>query len=327
MRSKNRSWRKPRRLRRLALIILLILCGIWLVHTWHPPAAAPPLTAGEPSYTWPVDGPEITVLLPDGACQKMPLEEFLVGVVAAEMPAGFAPEALKAQAITARTYVLAHSALYGASRHDQADVCCDSTHCQAYASPDNLKARWGGDFEQNNSIIRRAVSETAGQAVFYGAELVETPYCSTCGGRTQAARDVWGADKPYLQSVECRWDGHSPRAAATLVMTLEEAAHKLSVKPAAISVMSASYTAGGAVAQLDLAGKKLSGPELRQALGLDSAACNWLIEGGRIAFSTRGFGHGVGLCQYGADGMAREGYSAAEIILHYYQGVRLVALY
>lgn len=325
MRGRNR--RQTRRLGRLALPLLLLLCGWWLAHAHGPQAEPPPPVAEDPPFTLPAGGPIITVLLPDGECRPMAVEEFLVGVVAAEMPASFAMEALKAQAIAARTYVLAHSAPYGQSRHENADICADSTHCQAYAAPEKLRERWGGDFEQNYHAICQAVEGTAGLAVFYGAELVETPYCSTCGGRTQAARDVWGGDRPYLQSVECRWDGHSPRASATLVLSVEEAARALAVKPAAIRAMSASYTAGGAVAELTLAEKKLSGLELRQILGLDSAACQWLIEGGRILFSTRGFGHGVGLCQYGADGMAKEGFTAEDIITHYYQGVKVKTLY
>jgi stage II sporulation protein D len=171
------------------------------------------------------------------------------------------------------------------------------------------------------------VAETAGLAVCYAGRPVETPYCSTCGGYTQAARDVWGQDIPYLQPVPCRWDAHSPRAESRLLLSLAEAAKRLAVNQSALPAMSASCGAGGALSELKVGEKKYSGLQLRQMLSLPSANCQWLIEGENILFCTRGFGHGVGLCQYGADGMAREGHTAEEILLHYYQGVEINALY
>jgi len=265
--------------------------------------------------------------MPQGEYKNMPLELFLVGVVAAEMPATFAPAALQAQAIAARSYVLSHSAPYGMPRHGQAAVCCDPQHCQAYASTTELQQRWGNQFDEYYEKVERAVADTAGLAICYHGRPVETPYCSTCGGYTQAARDIWGQDIPYLQAVPCYWDANSPRASTTLLLSLTEAARKLAVKPEALATMSASYGAGGAVTELKVGEKQYSGLQIRQMLALPSANCQWLIDGGNILFSTRGFGHGVGLCQYGADGMAEAGYTAQEILLHYYTGVEIKALY
>lgn len=309
---------------RLLLLLLLLLCGWCLFHAaGNKPPGQPPGSADLP-FTPPAGGPEIAVLMPDGTTQAWPLEEFLPGVVAAEMPASFAPEALKAQAIAARTYVLSHSrGSGGLPRHENADICCDSRHCQAWLSGEQLQQRWGEGFAKNYRAISRAVSETDGLAIFYAGSLVETPYCSTCGGRTQAAADVWGQDMPYLQSVPCYWDSHSPRATSVVDLSLEEAARRLAVKTASLAGMNASYSAGGAISSLAVGAKTLSGQEVRQALGLDSAACQWLIQNGRILFSTRGFGHGVGLCQYGADGLAKAGYTAQQILAYYYRGVEI----
>lgn len=319
----RRKWQYRRGRLWLILLLLILVCVLCVFNNLEQPAQQQPDNAGL-LFLQPTGGPQITILMPGGEQQTWALEEFLVGVVAAEMPASFSPEALKAQAIAARTYVLSHSlAGGGIQRHSNADICCDSTHCQAWLSGGQMKERWGASFAENYLAIGRAVSETAGLAIFYAGALVETPYCSTCGGSTQSAADVWGKDVPYLQSVPCYWDSHSPRAISTVELSLKEAAGRLSVQPTSLTNMSASYSVGGAISSLTVGAKVLGGQEMRQALGLDSATCQWLIQNERILFTTRGFGHGVGLCQYGADGLAKEGYSAQQILTYYYQGAKV----
>ena len=271
--------------------------------------------------------PQVNVLFADGIVRQVDLEDFLVGVLAAEMPASFAPEALKAQAIAARTYILRHTAEFGRPRHNNADVCTSYAHCQAYLSTEDLRARWGANFDVHHQAIYNAVAATRGLVLLYNGQLIEALYSSTCGGHTQAAIDVWGHDIPYLQAVNCDWDSHAPRFAAVLLLGLQEAGIALNVNPYALLSMYATYTPGGAVNSLAVDGRQLSGNELRQALGLNSAAVNWLIEGDNILFSTVGFGHGVGLCQFGADGKARAGYTAAEILKHYFQGISIERFY
>ena len=282
---------------------------------------------GEALLLLPPEGPQVSVLFADGVVRQVGLESFLVGVLAAEMPASFAPEALKAQAIAARTYILRHTAEFGRPRHANADVCANPDHCQAYLSVDDLRVRWGANFDQHYQAIAQAVAETRGLVLFYDGQLAEALYSSTCGGHTQSAADLWGRDVPYLQAVNCAWDSHAPRFIATLVLGLQEAGVALNVNPYALRSMYATYTMGGAIDRLSVDGRQFSGLELRQALGLNSATVSWLIDGEEILFSTLGFGHGVGLCQYGADCMAQNGYTAADILRHYYQGISIKRLF
>ena len=257
-------------------------------------------------------GPVISVLSREGEIFRMPLESFLAGVVAAEMPASFGEEALAAQAVAARTYILASLAAGG--RHEDAAVCCDPACCQAGRDPAELT-------DEARERVRAAVTATAGVALYYKGNLAETPFCSCCGGRTESAAAVWGGERPWLVSVDCPYCGHAPRFASCRVFELEEAAALLGCGEDELRQMKLlGYTGGGRVDKVELAGRVMTGRELRSALGLDSAAFAWLIQGSRIVVATVGFGHGVGLCQYGADGMARSGAGFRDIVTHYYPG-------
>ncbi len=269
-------------------------------------------------------GPMITVKQNDGSLKQLSIEQFLIGVVAAEMPASFGLEALKAQAIAARTYIISNSTLFGKPRHDDADTCTNHAHCQAYSDIETLKARWGADFAKNYQLIFEAIESTAGLVIFYDGELAESPYSSTCGGETEAAHDVWGNAIPYLQSVACAWDSHAPRYSASISLSTSEAANKLDISAIDFSDMQLSYTDGGGIDQAIIGDTVFSGTQLRSAWGLNSTSIDILINQEDLLISTRGYGHGVGLCQYGADGMAKAGYTAEEIISHYYQGVEIV---
>lgn len=266
----------------------------------------------------------VCVLDTEGKTISLELEQFLCGVLAAEMPASFAPEALQAQAVAARTYILRRMPPYGRGKHGAAAVCMDCACCQAYLDTEQLKLRWGADYPLYAERVQQAVAESAGQVLTWQGQLAETPYFSACGGSTECNAAVWGGDQPYLQAVDCLWDSHAARYTGSKRLQLSEAADLLRVAEADIAAMRvAGYTEGGRVAQLDLAGGQISGTELRSALALNSAAFSWLILDGEIIFSTLGYGHGVGLCQYGADGMARAGYDHAQILAHYYPGTEL----
>ncbi|MDO4581721.1 MAG: stage II sporulation protein D [Bacillota bacterium] len=299
----------------LLLGMLVIVLLVWIFEPrLNPPPAPPPELP-------------ITVLGADGELLRLDIEEFLIGVVAAEMPASFKREALQAQAIAARSYIVAHTPPYGAAKHGEAVVCCDSACCQAYCDEAQQRAKWGEDYEDYRQKIAAAVRRSAGQILVYQGQVAQTPYCAVCGGSTEAAGDCWSVDIAYLQAAACGYCEHAPRYTSALVFELEQAAELLDCRSEELYTMSVdAYSAGGRVAELTLGGRSWRGTELRAALGLNSAAFAWLILGGDIVFVCVGHGHGVGLCQYGADGMAAAGFSADEIALKYYNSCTLTTI-
>lgn len=261
---------------------------------------------------------EISVLFPDGQIRRVELEEFLVQVVAGEMPASFHPEALRAQAVAARTYLVGKM-LH--PKHGEAAVCCDSKCCQAWTDPATFAGKWGGKEKEYTEKLQAAVSETRDLILVYDGEPADALFCSTCGGMTEAAAAVWGGDIPYLQPVPCGYCQASPRFTGAKVFSLSQCGELLQAAPEALREMTiSSQTPGGRVEWLSLSDKTYSGTEIRSLLGLNSAAFAWLIRGDEIIWLTLGYGHGVGLCQYGAEGMGMHGVPYPEILLHYYPG-------
>ncbi|MDN5347039.1 MAG: stage sporulation protein [Clostridia bacterium] len=273
-----------------------------------------------------------------GEIKLLPLEEYLVGVVAAEMPANFELEALKAQAVAARTYTLKKINTAKSkpdAKHPQADVCTDAAHCQAWVPESALRRNWGlFNYLRYKGKIRQAVAATGGLVLTYRGELIEPVYHSTSNGRTESAEAVWGYNIPYLQSVPSPWDRDSPRYRNTLTFTLGQLEQKLGVElkalPAAAlipprgeAMKVLEYTPTGRVKAVKIGSKTFTGPDLRRLLGLSSTDFTWQVEGDKITFISVGNGHGVGLSQYGANGMAKEGKNFVEILSHYYPGTRL----
>lgn len=262
---------------------------------------------------------------------QIPLGEYLLGVVAAEMPAQFNSEALKAQAIVARTYTIAQLRSRGGSgcdKHPEADICTDSTHCQAWVSKEEALANWPF-FRQNaywNKIVK-AVSETQGQVVIYEGDLIDAVYHSTCGGSTENSEDVWTNNSPYLRGVECSFCTHSPRMTETISYTDQEVAERLGELPDKLKLEVLDRTASGRIILIDTGSKTIRGLDFRTRLGLKSSRVSWLREEGRYSFTTTGYGHAVGLCQYGADGMGSRGYSVTEILEYYYSGIQVVRVH
>ena len=266
------------------------------------------------------------------------LDEYLTGVLLAEMPASFEMEALKAQAVIARTYTLRRHRLYGGNGCDQApgksDICSDSAHCQAWLDPGEAAADWGPEADLFLERIREAVAETSGEVVVYRGEPIEAVYHSTCGGRTEASHALWeGGKLPYLQSVSCPYCKHSPYYREKLMIPYEQLADAFS-QDLALPVASgeqpalevAAETPGGRVAALKINGVVVEGKELRRLLELPSTALTWQAKEEGLLFHIRGRGHGVGLCQYGADGAAREGKNYRQIIKFYYHGCKVTKL-
>lgn len=275
----------------------------------------------------------ITLTMENGAVTELPLEEYILGVTAAEMPSTFHSEALKAQSVIARTYAL-WKGEKGNDRHPGTELCTDPGHCQAYYDDDTLRGLWGNAYEEKHARMADAVNATAGQVLVYKDCLAETYYHSTCGGRTASAAEVWGEDVPYLQSVSCSHDSHAPRYRETFTIGLSELPWLLGdgVSPC-IAVAEGEQvdhvpavegkTESGRIQTVSYAGILFDGADFRTALGLNSTNFTLKAEGDTLVVTTLGFGHGVGLCQYGADGMAKEGKDYKSILSHYYKGTDL----
>ena len=266
--------------------------------------------------------PEKTVTIRlgiDDCWEDKDLEEYLVGVVLAEMPASFEEEALKAQAVVARTYGI--RALEGKRKHQEGDICGDSTCCQGYLDP----ADYGGTQEALQKV-RDAVAATAGQVLTYEGELVEATYFSCSGGVTEDAVAVWGTDVPYLQSVASPGEEGAAYYVDGVEFTLEDFLDKLNLELSGDPgtwLGKVTYTAGGGVDTMVIGGKTYKGTEIRKLLGLRSTAFDMDATEETIAVTTRGYGHRVGMSQYGANAMASSGSTYGEILAHYYRGTEL----
>lgn len=267
---------------------------------------------------------EVDVLTDDGVV-KMDLQDYLVSVVLREMPASFEKEALKAQAVVARTYTLRRAQAGG--KHENATVCTNSACCQGFCSQDEYLSS-GGSLALLDKVIG-AVAETADEILMYEGELIEATYFSCSGGRTEDAVAVWGSEIPYLQATDSPGEEHASHFADTVSMSVEEFAEKLQLKtsaPADRWIGAISYTDGGGVDKIELAGESYSGTTVRQKLGLRSTAFAISIEGESVTIKTKGYGHRVGMSQYGADAMAMDGKNYAQILAHYYSGAYLTTL-
>lgn len=258
---------------------------------------------------------------------EMTLEKYLVGVVAAEMPSSFSFEALKAQAVAARTYAIKKYRAFGGQGCNNgpspADICTDYRHCQAWTATED---------KEKYEIYYRAVSETIGEIITDGDdEIINAVYHSTCGGETEEAGALWaGSGHSYLQSIQCNHCRHSPHYRTTNTVTWEEIA-RMAGADLAVPVLTGGepliniekLTPGNRVSALKLGEKTFTGPDIRTGFNLPSASFTLNFQEEHVIFHNKGFGHGVGLCQYGADGLAREGYTYDRIIRHYYSGVEI----
>lgn len=264
----------------------------------------------------------IPVLHADGQVVESDLEEYLVGVVLAEMPAAFDLEALKAQAVVARTYALRRYET--ANKHDGGAVCEDPQCCQGYKSPTEYLEEGGA--RSNIDRITQAVMSTAGQVLTYEDELIEATYFSCSGGMTEDALAVWGADIPYLQATDSPGEEEAAHYTDTEIFSPDDFAQILgfSAEGNPESWFGAvTYTNGGGVDTMEIRGTAYQGTQLRSLLGLRSTDFTVNVTDEGIVIVTHGFGHRVGMSQYGADAMAVSGSTYEEILAHYYQGTTL----
>ncbi len=259
----------------------------------------------------------------ENATYNMNMEDYLIGVVAAEMPAAFEVEALKAQAVAARTYTM-----YKSSQNDHsADICTDFNHCQAYLSENEMRTNWGLDYDMYFAKIKDAVYSTRGEYLTYNNEPIMAVFHSMGGGYTQNSGDVWSSQLPYLVSVPSPGEEAAVNYNTTLTIPFSEFCATIKGKyPKAsinsfLDVSQPSLTESGHVKSIIIGSVSIPGSEIRTLFNLRSTKFNLTFSDNNVTFHVSGYGHGVGMSQYGANAMAKEGKTYKDILSHYYQGV------
>ena len=309
----------------MALIMGMILPGILL--NW---AVEERETEPRQTQPWPEETGAPAVKVPlrmklrqrDGTTVTMDMDEYLVGVVLAEMPADFEPDAKKAQAVVARTFT--RKAAVTSGKHGDGSVCTDSACCQAYITEAEYLAKGGSQWAVDGA--RAAVEATSGYVLTYEGSLIEATYFSCSGGLTEDAVAVWGTDFPYLRSVASPGEEEAVHYTDTVTFQKDEFADRLGVSltgPSSDWIGAVTYTSGGGVDTIRIGGKSFSGTEVRSLLGLRSTVFTISAGEETVTVTTRGFGHRVGMSQYGADAMAAAGSTYDEILAWYYQGTTL----
>ena len=296
----------------------------------EPPAVTESVqqTPAPAEYAPSLDGERTVMLLLSGDVREMPLDRYLEGVLAAEMPASFEQSALEAQCIAARTYAVSRAS---SGVHD-GGVCADPGCCEAYVGDAELHAKWGEDYDANIARIRAAVAATDSLILTYGGEPIFAAFHSSSSGCTEDCASVWGSELPYLVSVDTP---ESPENVPQLVQERSVPAAEfrntvLAALPGAVFVAGpdgwlteAEYTPSGRLASVRVGTVRVTGTELRSLFALRSTKVTWSVSDEGVTFFTEGYGHGVGMSQYGANILAREGADAAEILAHYYPGTVL----
>ena len=265
--------------------------------------------------------------------EEFPLEEYLLGVVAAEMPGSFPDEALKAQAIAARTHIVSR-VLAGESNdsaHKGAAVCTDPAHCKAWTDFEALKKEWEKAGENYGEKIENAVRSTSGEIILYDGKPISAVYYSMSSGNTENASDVWGGDVPYLKSVNSSFDENAPNfnSAASFttdefkrVILKENSEANLGENPE-LWIGEIKTSQGGGVLEIEIGGKYFKGTRIRTLFSLRSHNFTIAVADGIVTFNVKGYGHGVGMSQWGCNFLAKEGKNCYDILKYYYSGVEI----
>ena len=267
-----------------------------------------------------------------GEVEELPLDTYLYGVVSSEMPASFEKEALKAQAVVARTYTI-YKIQNNSQKHAGADICDNSACCQAWISKEDRLAKWEESIREEywNKIVT-AVEETKGKIITYEGKPINAFFHANSGGKTETTFNVWGGSGyPYLQTVATAGEEGYTQYQSEVVCTKQEFINKIKEKHSDFTIDFAQenciqvleHTDGDRVKTIQIGNLNLSGVEVRTLFGLKSANFTVTIEGDNIKFSVLGYGHGVGMSQTGADSMAKAGSNYEEIIKHFYTGVEV----
>lgn len=336
-----------RTLRPVAATALLLLLAVFLLPMLllGRPAGeeGPEETEPLPTATLPIQKPTaqsgaggdgatlVRVAMPEGTVSSLTMAEYLWRVVAAEMPASFETEALRAQAVTARTYTLYQMSIGQNPNHPDADMCTDVSCCQAYLSPEVAAANWGDQAQIWGEKIARAVSDTDGQAILYEGQPIDAVFFSSAAGRTLDSVEVWGGSVPYLTSVESPEGEEVPNYHTTVTVPVAEFKSVFLVRYPDADLSGApetwfqnmAPTSSGGVDTVEVGGVTVKGTALRTLFDLRSANFSVTADSETVTFSVTGYGHGVGMSQYGANAMAREGSTFQDILTWYYTGAQV----
>lgn len=321
-------------------LILILLCAISLIliplaiggtpHGETKPSEATTQTA-ETEDQINKDAQTISVFrTASSTAQEISFFEYVCGSVAAEMPLAYNEEAIKAQAVACYTNALRQKAEGGVEKGDITD---NTAVHQGYIDKEQRKEKWGKDFEKYEKKLEAAVKAVEGEALQYKNELCVAAFCAISNGKTEDAKSLWRSSVPYLVSVDSEGDKLSPSYASTVSFSKEEfvrIAGNLGTKPdnsklsEALKITKKSAT--GTVLEIALYGKKFTGEEIRKAFSLRSPTYTVTATENAITFNVLGYGHGIGMSQYGANYYAEKGFDYKEILEHYYRGAKVVKL-
>lgn len=261
----------------------------------------------------------VTIKRKSGLITNIEIEEYVIGVVGAEMPASFNEETLKSQAIIARTYAL--------SVLSKGKILTDNSSTQNYKDNNELKQLWGSNYDKYYNKIKNAVNDTKGLYLTYDGKIIDAVYHSTSNGQTEDAKYVWGTSKPYLVTTDSPYDTTNKSYNYEKFLSYKEISKKLNIEvDENLSFEILSYTTSKRIDKIKINNKVFSGVEIRNLLGLRSTDFELNIQDDGIIFKTKGYGHGVGMSQYGANGMANAGFNYEQILKHYYKGVKLTKI-
>jgi len=284
--------------------------------------------------TFPINGKVKLYHKEEDSVEELDLEEYIMGVVASEVPASFNEEALKAQAIAARTFYMSKRNNPDKDSKNKGAEIDDTTNCQVYMSKEERMSKWSrSEGESNWNKIQKAVLDTKGQVLTYEGSVLEYPqFFATSSGKTEDAKDVFSMDVPYLKSEESKGEEIAPKYKTTLEIPINEFINKINSKYTTANVKKSnlaslikieSYTESGSVKEIKIGNETIKGTEFRELFNLNSTNFKFDFEKDIVKINCTGYGHGVGMSQWGANVMAKNGATYDEILKHYYSGVKI----
>lgn len=292
---------------KLALVFCILITSIIAFFSMLPNSLSIKNQIGEKTETILVE------IIRESGIEKIPLETYLIGVIASEMPADFELEALKAQAVASRSFA--------ASRNYSVD---DTTASQVYKDDETLRKQWGNEYESKYTKIHRAIEQTKGEIMVYQNEIISAVFFSSSNGYTNNSQDYWISETPYLVSVDSHWD--TTENLDQIRSAYFDWNQLSALFGEGYSYEITSWYDNGYVRQVHFNDQEYSGRQVRELLGLASSSFEIIQDDTGITFITSGSGHGVGMSQYGANGMAKEGYDYQAILKHYYQGIEITQI-
>lgn len=288
----------------------------------------------EKGVEFPIDGKVKVYIKEENKLVELDLEDYITGVVASEMPTNFNEEALKAQAVAARTYYINKRKTPCKDAEANGAEICDTTNCQVYMNKEKRLKLWNSSKgEENWSKIKNAVECTKGQVMTYDGYVLEYPqFFSTSSGKTEDAKDVFSVDVPYLKSEESQGEEIAPKYESKINLSISDFIRKINfnyidanlTKDKLLSMVSIkSYTEGGSVKEIQIGDVSIKGTDFRKLFGLNSSNFNIQFTNNEAIIKCKGYGHGVGMSQWGANAMAKNGSTYDQILKHYYRGIKI----